>query len=53
MNSYEIMLSESQERMLVIVNRGRERELEEVFEKWDLHAARVGGKGGRSHGCSP
>ena len=42
MNSYEIMLSESQERMLVIVNRGRERELEEVFEKWDLHAARVG-----------
>ena len=36
MNSYEIMLSESQERMLVIVNRGRERELEEVFEKWDL-----------------
>ena len=42
MNSYEIMLSESQERMLVIVNRGRERELEEVFEKWDLHAARIG-----------
>jgi phosphoribosylformylglycinamidine synthase len=42
MNSYEIMLSESQERMLVIVNRGRERELEEVFEKWDLHAAQIG-----------
>ena len=42
MNSYEIMLSESQERMLVIVNRGRENELEEVFEKWDLHAARIG-----------
>ena len=42
MNSYEIMLSESQERMLVIVKRGRERELEEVFEKWDLHAARIG-----------
>lgn len=42
MNSYEIMLSESQERMLVIVQRGRERELEEVFEKWDLHAARIG-----------
>ena len=42
MNSYEIMLSESQERMLVIVNRGREHELEEVFEKWDLHAARIG-----------
>ena len=42
MNSYEIMLSESQERMLVIVNKGRERELEEVFEKWDLHAVRIG-----------
>ncbi len=42
MNSYEIMLSESQERMLVIVTKGRERELEEVFEKWDLHAARIG-----------
>ncbi|HTU01521.1 MAG TPA: phosphoribosylformylglycinamidine synthase subunit PurL, partial [Candidatus Sulfotelmatobacter sp.] len=42
MNSYEIMLSESQERMLVIVQAGREREIEEVFAKWDLHAARVG-----------
>jgi phosphoribosylformylglycinamidine synthase len=42
MNSYEIMLSESQERMLVIVEKGREREIEEVFAKWDLHASRVG-----------
>jgi phosphoribosylformylglycinamidine synthase len=42
MNSYEIMLSESQERMLVIVQAGREREIEAVFEKWDLHAARIG-----------
>ena len=42
MNSYEIMLSESQERMLVIVAKGRERELEEVFEKWDLYAAHIG-----------
>jgi len=42
MNSYEIMLSESQERMLVIVRKGREREIEEVFAKWDLHAAHVG-----------
>jgi phosphoribosylformylglycinamidine synthase len=42
MNSYEIMLSESQERMLVIVERGREAEIEGIFEKWDLHAARVG-----------
>ena len=42
MNSYEIMLSESQERMLVIVQKGREREIEEVFQKWDLHAALIG-----------
>jgi phosphoribosylformylglycinamidine synthase subunit PurL len=42
MNSYEIMLSESQERMLVIVQRGREREIEEVFAKWDLHASNIG-----------
>ncbi len=42
MNSYEIMLSESQERMLVIVQKGREREIEAVFAKWDLHAALVG-----------
>ena len=42
MNSYEIMLSESQERMLVIVQKGREKELEEVFEKWDLYAAHIG-----------
>ena len=39
---YEIMLSESQERMLLVVERGREREVEEVFEKWDLHAVKVG-----------
>ena len=42
MNSYEIMLSESQERMLVIARQGREAELEEIFEKWDLHAAKIG-----------
>jgi phosphoribosylformylglycinamidine synthase len=42
MTPYEIMLSESQERMLLVVKRGREREVEEVFEKWDLHAAHIG-----------
>ena len=42
MTPYEIMLSESQERMLLIVKRGREAEVERVFEKWDLHAVRVG-----------
>jgi phosphoribosylformylglycinamidine synthase len=42
MNPYEIMLSESQERMLLVVKRGREAEVERIFEKWDLHAVRIG-----------
>ncbi|MBL8136481.1 MAG: phosphoribosylformylglycinamidine synthase subunit PurL [Acidobacteria bacterium] len=42
MTPYEIMLSESQERMLLVAKAGREREVEAVFEKWDLHAVRVG-----------
>ncbi len=42
MNSYEIMLSESQERMLVIVTKGREKEIEDIFAKWDLHAVQIG-----------
>jgi phosphoribosylformylglycinamidine synthase len=42
MTPYEIMLSESQERMLLVVEKGREREVEDVFEKWDLHAVRIG-----------
>ena len=42
MTAYEIMLSESQERMLLVVKRGREREVEEIFEKWDLHAVHIG-----------
>lgn len=39
---YEVMLSESQERMLVIVTRGKEREARRVFDKWDLHAVPIG-----------
>ncbi len=42
MTPYEIMLSESQERMLLIVRKGREAEVERIFEKWDLHAVRIG-----------
>ncbi len=42
MNPYEIMLSESQERMLLVVRQGHEAEVEQIFEKWDLHAARIG-----------
>ncbi len=39
---YEILLSESQERMLIVAERGREGELAAVFEKWDLHAVVIG-----------
>jgi len=42
MTAYEIMLSESQERMLLVVKQGREAEVEAIFEKWDLHAANIG-----------
>ncbi len=42
MTPYEIMLSESQERMLMVVKPGREHEVEAIFEKWDLHAVKVG-----------
>ena len=42
MTPYEIMLSESQERMLLVVKKGREAEVERIFEKWDLHAVRIG-----------
>lgn len=39
---YEILLSESQERMLVIVKKGCESAVEKLFDKWDLHAVRIG-----------
>jgi len=39
---YEILCSESQERMLVIVQQGKEKEVEKIFEKWDLHAVKIG-----------
>jgi phosphoribosylformylglycinamidine synthase len=42
MTPYEIMLSESQERMLLVVKKGREAEVEQVFSKWDLHAVHIG-----------
>ncbi len=42
MKPYEILLSESQERMLFIVRDGREQEVEQIFEKWGLHAVRIG-----------
>jgi phosphoribosylformylglycinamidine synthase len=42
MSSYEIMLSESQERMLIIVHKGREDEVKRIFDKWDLPWSEVG-----------
>jgi len=42
LTAYELMLSESQERMLLTVERGREDEVLEVFRKWDLDAVAVG-----------
>lgn len=42
MTAYEMMLSESQERMLIVARRGRERELVEIFNKWDLDAVVIG-----------
>jgi phosphoribosylformylglycinamidine synthase II len=42
MTPYEIMLSESQERMLLVAKPGREAEVTAIFEKWDLHAVQIG-----------
>jgi phosphoribosylformylglycinamidine synthase subunit PurL len=42
MTPYEILLSESQERMLIIVHRGQEAKVREIFEKWDLPYALIG-----------
>jgi len=42
MTPYEIMLSESQERMLIVAKKGREQEVMRVFEKWDLNASVIG-----------
>jgi len=42
MTPYQVMLSESQERMLVVVQRGREAEVEQIFAAWDLTSAVIG-----------
>lgn len=39
---FEILLSESQERMLVVVKKGREQEVEAIFDKWDLNCVQIG-----------
>jgi phosphoribosylformylglycinamidine synthase II len=42
MKPFEILLSESQERMLLVVQKGREKEVNDIFEKWDLHCEQIG-----------
>jgi phosphoribosylformylglycinamidine synthase subunit PurL len=42
MTSYDLMLSESQERMLIIVHQGREEEVKRIFDKWDLPWSEIG-----------
>lgn len=42
MSAYEIMLSESQERMLVVVKKGNEERVKEIFDKWDLNCEIIG-----------
>jgi phosphoribosylformylglycinamidine synthase len=42
MTAYEIMLSESQERMLIVAHGGRERQVIDIFRKWDLDAVVIG-----------
>ena len=42
MQAWEILLSESQERMLIVVKQGREKDVLRVFEKWDLNCVQIG-----------
>ena len=42
MTPYEYLLSESQERMLFVAEKGREQELIDIFHKWELHAVVAG-----------
>jgi len=42
MKAWELLLSESQERMLLVAEKGREKEIEAIFEKWDLPCAVIG-----------
>ncbi|HKY51455.1 MAG TPA: phosphoribosylformylglycinamidine synthase subunit PurL [Candidatus Limnocylindria bacterium] len=42
MSPYEVMLSESQERMLVVARPGRESDVERIFRQWELHGVRIG-----------
>ncbi|MDD3741299.1 MAG: phosphoribosylformylglycinamidine synthase subunit PurL, partial [Bacteroidales bacterium] len=41
-DAWEILLSESQERMLVVIKKGKEKIVEDIFNKWDLNCAKIG-----------
>ena len=42
MKPWEMLLSESQERMLIVVKKGREAEVQAIFDKWDIHCVQIG-----------
>jgi phosphoribosylformylglycinamidine synthase subunit PurL len=42
MKPWEMLLSESQERMLIVVIKGREAEVQKIFDKWDIHCVQIG-----------
>ncbi len=42
MKPWEMLLSESQERMLIVVKKGRESEIQQLFDKWDIHCVQIG-----------
>lgn len=42
MHAWEILLSESQERMLIVVKKGREKDVLQIFDKWDLNCVQIG-----------
>jgi phosphoribosylformylglycinamidine synthase len=42
MKPWEMLLSESQERMLIVVKKGREAEVQKIFDKWDIHCVQIG-----------
>ncbi len=42
MKAWEMLLSESQERMLIVVKKGMEKVIEDIFTKWDIHCVQIG-----------
>ncbi len=42
MKAWEMLLSESQERMLIVIKKGREAEVQKIFDKWDIHCVEIG-----------